>query len=272
MNKKRVLILLLVLALAMSMLAGCNKPTDKSTEAPAAETGAAKKIIVGTSAQYYPWAYQENDEIKGFEIDVWKEIAKRNNYELEFKLSKFSGLVGMLDTDEIDTIAHQMSITEERLEKYDFSEPYAYSYYDFFIKEDSTISTLEDLKGQKVGCMMGGNGERTLREINEKNNLNMEIVAYDGVATEQEVVLGRVVATWQGEIKTKTTIADNNLPLKQLNQKLVFETNAYPFKKSADSKVISEEVSKALKEMRQDGTLLKLSQQWFGIDTVNKPE
>ena len=87
-------------------------------------------ITIGTSASYKPWAYQENDEVKGFEIDVWNEIAKRNGLELKMKLGKFSGLVGMLDAGEIDSVAHQMSITPARLEKYLFSSPYAYSYYD----------------------------------------------------------------------------------------------------------------------------------------------
>jgi len=92
------------------------------------ESEGKTKVVVGTSASYRPWAFQENDEVKGFEMDVWKEIANRNNYELEFKLGKFSGLVGMLDAGEIDTVAHQMSITEEREKKYYFSEPYAYSF------------------------------------------------------------------------------------------------------------------------------------------------
>ena len=68
-----------------------------------------------------------------------EKIANRNNYELEFKLGQFSGLVGMLDAGEIDTVAHQMSITKEREEKYNFSTPYAYSYYDLFVAEKQQL-------------------------------------------------------------------------------------------------------------------------------------
>ncbi len=278
---KKVLALLLVFVLAFG-ITGCSgdNGTDTTTDETQNETQdqtndkseEKKKVVVGTSASYIPWAFQENDEIKGFEIDVWKEIAKRNNYELEFKLGQFSGLVGMLDAGEIDTVAHQMSITPERQEKYNFSEPYAYSYYDFFVKEDSSIQTREDLKGKKVGCWLGGNGEATLRQINDEYNLGLDIITYDGTSIEQELMIGRIDALWQGEIKTKTVIEENDMPIRQLNEKLVFETNAYPFRKDDEGQKLAEEVSEAIKSMREDNTLKELSEKWFGVDTTQMGE
>ncbi len=268
MNCKKIGMVLLVciMVVALSACGNAEKPAD-AKEPEMDKT----KVVVGTSASYNPWAYQENDEVKGFEIDVWNEIAKRNNYELEFKLGKFSGLVGMLDAGEIDTVAHQMSITPEREEKYLFSEPYAYSYYDLFVKDDSTYKTKDDLNGLKVGCWLGGNGEATLREINDKYGLNFDIVTFDGASIENEVVIGRLAALWQGEIKTKTTIETNKLALHQLNEKLVYEVNAYPFRKDDAGTKLSGEVTATIKAMREDGTLSELSSKWFKIDTT-KPE
>ncbi len=269
MNWKRLSSSLLVGVMALSLVAcGSNEKGSKETESDAEKT----KVVIGTSASYNPWAFQENDEVKGFEIDLWKEIAKRNNYELEFKLGQFSGLVGMLDASEIDTVAHQMSITPERQEKYNFSEPYAYSYYDLFVKDDSTYQTKEDLKGLKVGCWLGGNGEATLRKMNEEYNLGLDIVTFDGASIENEVVIGRLDALWQGEIKTNTTIKANKLPLRQLKEKLVYEVNAYPFRKDDEGKKLSEEVTKTIKAMREDGTLTELSNKWFNIDTTQSVE
>ena len=262
---KKILALLTSVLLVFG-LAGCTSQKEEATD-----TKDAEKVIVGTSASYYPWAYQENDELKGFEMDVWNEIAKRNNYELEFKLAKFSGLVGMLDAGEIDTVAHQMSITPERLEKYNFCEPYAYSYYDFAVKNDSDIKTKDDLKGKKVGCWLGGNGEKTLREANDKYGLNLEIVTFDGAPIEKEVELGRLDACWQGEIKTMSTIKENNLQLKMIGERLTFETNAYPFAKTEKGEKLSKEVSDTINAMREDGTLVALSEKWFGLNTIDKP-
>ncbi|WP_312906528.1 transporter substrate-binding domain-containing protein [Tissierella praeacuta] len=267
MKLKKILVVLLVFILAIWSTA-CK--SDQST--PAGQAEGKTKLVVGTSASYKPWAFQENDEVKGFEMDVWKEIAKRNNYELEFKLGQFSGLVGMLDAGEIDTVAHQMSITKEREEKYNFSTPYAYSYYDLFVAENSNYKNKEDLRGQKVGCWLGGNGEATLRQINEEYNLGFDIITFDGASIEEELSIGRLAALWQGEIKTKTIIQENNLDIRQLNEKLVYEVNAYPFRKDDAGQKLSQEVSEALNAMREDGTLEELSIKWFGIDTTKSEE
>lgn len=269
MKLKKVLVLMLALIIALGA-AACGQSGQASVSEGQAD--GKTKLVVGTSASYKPWAFQENDEVKGFEMDVWKEIAERNNYELEFKLGQFSGLVGMLDAGEVDTVAHQMSITEARLEKYNFSEPYAYSFYDLFVKDDSQYQSKEDLKGQKVGCWLGGNGEATLRQINDEYNLGFDIVTYDGVSMEEEVKIGRIAGLWQGEIKTKTVIEENDLPIRQLNEKLVYEVNAYPFRKDEAGQKMAEEVATAIKAMREDGTLAQLSEKWFGLDTTQAAE
>lgn len=264
--KKLCSVAMVVMGIGM-MLTGCG--SEASNEEVTAEN--AKEIVVGTSGSYYPWAFKKDDKLQGFEIDVWNEIASRNGYEIEYQTSKFSGLLGLLNSGKIDTIAHQMSITKEREEKYDFTEPYAYSYYDFAIKSDSTIATLDDLKGKKVGCWLGGNGEKTLRDANEKNELNLDIKTYDGAPIEKEVELGRLDAAWQGEVKMLSTIEQGDLDLKMLGARLAFEVNSYPFlKETADEEVIKS-VSETIKEMREDGTLSEISQKWFGLDTTNEP-
>ncbi|HZK28004.1 MAG TPA: transporter substrate-binding domain-containing protein [Thermoclostridium sp.] len=267
MKFKKVLAVSMALILMIGITA-CKGEKSIST----GQAGGKTKLVVGTSASYKPWAFQEDDEVKGFEMDVWREIANRNNYELEFKLGQFSGLVGMLDAGEIDTVAHQMSITEEREKKYNFSTPYAYSYYDLFVIESSNYKNKEDLKGQKVGCWLGGNGEATLRQINEEYDLELDIITFDGISIEEELSIGRLEALWQGEIKTKTIIEENDLNIRQLDEKLVYEVNAYPFRKDDEGARLSQEVSEVLDAMRKDGTLEKLSVEWFGIDTTKSEE
>lgn len=266
---KKFLSIILSISMVFS-LAACGKTSDSKAEGEGAKKE-KKTITIGTSGQYYPWAHMNEGKLEGFEISVWEEIAKRNNLEIKYETSKFSGLVGMLDAKKIDSIAHQMSITPEREEKYVFTEPYAYSYYDFMVLKDSPIKTLEDLKGKKVGCWLGGNGEKTLREMDKKFNLGLEIVTYDGTPIEKEVESQRIDAGWQGEIKTLATIEQSKLPLRLLGDKHVFEVNAYPFAKDFEDKQLIEDISKTIKNMREDGTLKKLSEKWFGINTVDKP-
>lgn len=276
-SRKLILFLILSIFVATIFFVGCGKSEDVVKETNSTKTEDTlnndeekQKIIVGTSGAYAPWSFKKDDKLQGFEIDIWNEIAKRNDIKVEFKLAKFSGLLGMLNSGQIDTIAHQMSITEERKELYNFTEPYAYSYYDFAVKKDSPIKSVEDLKGKKVGCWLGGNGEATLRQVNEEHQLNLDIKTYDGAPIEKEVELDRLDACWQGEVKTKTVIEQEDLNLRLIGEKLTFEVNAYPFTKDEKNNKLIEKINKTIKEMHEDGTLSKLSQKWFGLDTTKK--
>lgn len=102
--------LLLSLVMGAMVFTGCGNKAATTT-ANNDSTKKDKVIRVGTSGEYLPWTFKEGGELKGFEIDVWNEIGKRTGYKVEFKVSKFSGLFGMLDAGQIDTIAHQISTT-----------------------------------------------------------------------------------------------------------------------------------------------------------------
>ncbi|SFJ52653.1 putative amino-acid transport system substrate-binding protein [Terrisporobacter glycolicus] len=266
---KKIITVLSSLMIGVTMLVGCSGSNDKSQDS--SNKDSKEKLVVGVSTEYYPWCFKENDENKGFEVDVWKEIGKRTGYDIEFQTAKFSGLVGMLDAEKIDTVAHQMSTTEERREKYDFTETYAYSKYKFIVPENSKISKMEDVKGMKVGCVLGGNGEKTIKDLNEKHKLGLEIVTYDGVPMEQDVVDGRIDVAWLSEVKAKTTIEQGKLPLKIADiDTSVYEINQYPFRKEEASKDRIAKVNEAIKAMHEDGTFTELSKKWFGIDTTKE--
>lgn len=263
----RLWIIALLFFFAAAALAGCSRDGGGG----AAAQPAKKSIRVGTSGEYFPWCFKKDDKLQGFEIDVWNELARRAGYELEFKVSKFSGLFGMLDTGQIDTVAHQISTTEERRKKYDFSATYAYSAYQFVVPAASGLSELGDFAGKKVGVVLGGNGEKTLKELNARHNLNIAVVAYDGTPLEKDVELGRLDAAWLGAIKAKTTIEQGKLQLKLAAARTdVFEINQYPFRKDEQGRKLLEDVNAAIKAMREDGTLSRLSVKWFGADTTKQ--
>lgn len=269
-RNKKLIGVLSVFILGMSLVVGCSSTSDDESNVSSNDT-ANEKLIVGVSTEYAPWCFVENDENKGFEIDVWTEIAQRAGFDIEYQTAKFSGLIGMLDAGKIDTIANQMSTTPERLEIYDFTDTYAYSKYKFVVPEDSTISKIEDVKGMKVGCVLGGNGEKTIRALNEEYNLELDIVTYDGVPMEQDVELGRIDAAWLSEVKAQTTIDESGLKLKIANVDTgVYEINQYPFRKEEQSADRIAKVNEAIQSMHEDGTFTALSNKWFGIDTTKE--
>lgn len=239
------------------------------TEAKSATTTSERKLVkVGVSGTYVPWCYQEDGKDVGYEIAVWNEIAKRSDFDVEFVNAKFSGLFGLLDSGQIDTIAHQVSETEERKEKYDFSVPYAVSTYSFAVKDDSPYQTEADLMEKKVGVGVGGNGEKTINELNEQENLSLIISTYDSGAGIGigDVDLGRIDAFWIGTIAGKVTIEQAEYAMHVIESDFVHEVNRYPFAKSEENKVLLAKVDEALTSMTEDGTLQSLAKEWLQVD------
>ncbi len=68
---------------------------------------AATEVKVGMSGRYFPFTFVKQDELQGFEVDVWNEIGKRNDYKVEFVTANFSGLFGLLENGRIDTISKE---------------------------------------------------------------------------------------------------------------------------------------------------------------------
>ena len=123
-------------------------------------------LRVGMSGQYFPFTFVEQDVLKGFDVDVMKAIGKEMGREIQFQTANFSGLFGMLGAGRIDTVANQITITDERKKAYLFSEPYVYDGAQVVVKKgNDEIQGVEDLKGKTVAVNLGSNFESLLREL-----------------------------------------------------------------------------------------------------------
>lgn len=227
-----------------------------------------KNIIkVGTSGAYFPFSYHEKDELKGFEVDIWRAIAKKMGYEVEFKTSKFSGLFGMLETSKIDTIANQITITNSRKQKYNFSNTYVYDGAFIIVhKDNDTINSFDDLKGKKIGVSLASNYEQILKDLN-KDNL-VQIIPYDGEGHKQDTIIKRIDGYVEDKTSAVAAAKEHNLPIKPVGKALLPLENAFPFLKSNEN--LLKKVDVAMSELEKDGTFSKISVKWFGSD-ITKP-
>jgi len=227
---------------------------------------AKQTVNVGMSGNYVPFTFSEKDVLQGFEVDLWKEIALRSDYEVKFVLSTFSGLFGMLEAGHIDTIANQITITPARLERYVFSNPYVIDGVQIVTKKGrEDITTVDDLKGKKVAVNLGSNFEEILRSIDTKKEIN--IITYDsGFA--QDVVLGRTDAFIMDRVGSAALIKKSKLPLQLAGQPFEKIENAMPFLNKPKQIIIRDKVNAALLSMKNDGTLAKISVKWLGADVT----
>lgn len=245
---------------------GSNNDTTESTE-----TTETTPIKVGMSGSYKPYTYlDESGTLTGFDVEVWQEIAKRTGREVEFVTSDFSGLFGMLDVGQIDTIANQITITDERLEKYDFSVPYVYYGAQLMTRvDDDSVYDLETLKGKKVGVSLGSNYETMVKAFDTANEIT--VVTYDsGSGAYQDLSLGRIDAVLNDKLALLSVVNESGLNLKLAGEPIESLTNAFPFVKSEANGAFLIEVNQAIEAMYADGTMKSLSLKYFNVDITER--
>ncbi|WP_286221386.1 amino acid ABC transporter substrate-binding protein [Marinobacter apostichopi] len=221
-------------------------------------------IRVGMSGQYFPFTFVEQDTLKGFEVDVMDAIAKEMGREVEYQTAAFSGLFGMLGAGRIDTVANQITITEERQRAYLFSEPYVYDGAQVVTKAgNEDINGVEDLKGKTVAVNLGSNFEALLRDLPYADEI--DIKTYES-NIERDTALGRVDAFVMDRVSASQIIKEKPLPLALAGPTFSQITNAYPFKDTERGRALRDEVNAALKTLRDNGTLKAISEDWFGTD------
>ncbi|MGE5627381.1 MAG: amino acid ABC transporter substrate-binding protein [Solirubrobacterales bacterium] len=265
MKSKFIKSIMAVSLLAVVAFTGCSAASNNAGK------NSVKTIKVGMSGGYYPYTFKNNNNnLDGFEVDVWNEIGKRTGYKVEYVAASFSGLFGMLDTAKLDTIANEITITDQRKAKYLFTDPYVYSGAQLMVKQgNDTIKTLADLKGKKVGVSLGSNYEQIIKDYDK--NKEITVVTYDNDGgMRQDVALGRLDAMMDDKVSALAVIKENKLPLQLAGTDVQPLENAFPFVNNDENKAIIEKVNKALADMRSDGTLGKISDKWVGLDITKK--
>jgi len=116
------------------------------------------KIIVGTSADFPPFEYiSEDGTFVGFDIEMVTKVLEDAGYTVEVKDIAFDSLILSLENGKIDVIAAAMTITEEREEQIDLSNPYYEADQSVLTKVGSNLNlnTSQDLQNYTVGAQTG---------------------------------------------------------------------------------------------------------------------
>lgn len=283
----------LVYALTLTlMLAGCGSnnnsansggpsgnvaeaaPQASADAAPTAEDpGKVTKIVVGTGTGFPQVCFiDENGKLTGFDVELLKEIDSRlPQYEFELSTMDFSNLLLSLETQKIDLVAHVMEKNPEREQKYSFNkEAYAHWRNRIIVaKDNNSIQTLDDLKGKKVLTGATSAQAQILENYNKANGDAISIVYQNGAAndTVSQISSGRVEATLAADFVLP--VIDPQSKLKAVGDELSSADILYVFRKDdAESQKLSDAIDGAIKELKADGFLGKLSTEWLGADVT----
>jgi polar amino acid transport system substrate-binding protein len=263
-RKLLALALALMLALSVMGLAGCG--TDDAEEPDDGDVAEFTliqegRLIAGSDTAYPPFEFIEDGEVKGFDVDLLAAIAEKMGLESEFKSYNFDALiVGLQGGTEFDLIASAMTITEERAQQVDFSDPYIDSNQSLTVREDSDFETLAELEGAKIGVQSGTTGEEFTR-----NNLpeGATVVPFENILQAMQALQAGEVDGVVNDLPISADIVlDESRELKIVEELITNEQYGFAF--NQDNPGLRDAVNDALAELKSDGTYDDIYRKWFG--------
>ena len=257
------------LAAAALLLAACGKkePEAIAPAGPAATASAAasaKVYTVGTDAAYAPFESQnEKGEIVGFDVEVVQATAKKAGIELKFVNTPWEGIFNALGQGDRDLVVSAVTITAERKQTMDFSDPYFDAQQLIAVKESSKVVRFADLKKLKIGVQTGTTGEEAVAKLVGKTNPNikrfestplalkeLEAGGVDAVVADNGVVIHYVANNPGGKFKT---VADKE-----------FVPEQYGMALKKGNVELQSKLNKGLAEIKADGSYDLIYKKYFG--------
>jgi len=219
-------------------------------------------IRTGVDATFAPHAMPRlGGGIEGFNVELGQEIGRRLGRPIEIDGTEFSALIPGMNAKKYDFVLAPTTATPERAKTMLFSEGYMETDYRFLQKKgDKPIASLEDLKGRTISLNKGSAYETWGRQNAEKYGFKFDVYGNNADAV-QAVLSGRADANLAGHTVVMWAAKQNPalVPTYTYKTGLVW---AIAFR--ADDKAGRAEINNVIKCMKQDGTMAKLYQKWFG--------
>jgi putative glutamine transport system substrate-binding protein len=269
MKKLYVLLAGLVIIIALA-IAGCSSATDSkpaaggtsvAPEIKAIQDRGALKVGVKVDVPKFGFKDPKTGQIDGFEIDLTKALAKKilgdeNKFEAQGVTAKTRG--PLLDNGEVDLVIATFTITEERKQSYNFSDPYFTDGVALMVKKDSGITDLKGLADKTIGVAQSATSKKAIQEAADKQGIKVKFLEF-GTYPEIKTALdsGRIDcfsvdgAILYGYLDDSTVI---------LNDRFAPQEYGVASKKANEG--LAKLVNDTISDMKKSGELDKLLQKW----------
>ncbi|MGC4017875.1 MAG: transporter substrate-binding domain-containing protein [Muricomes sp.] len=275
--KRKIFSALLIATMTITMLAGCQKPSDnaspdtqteeKAKTAPSDVQDSMKGVTlkVGTSGLFGPFSYYDEDgkTLIGYDLDLLADLQKILGFDIDngIQAMDYSALTASLAGGKLDVGAAALCATDERKEVMNFTDTYCDSGQVVMINKEKAkdIAGVDDLSGKKVAVEKG-----TASHMYATKNLpDSEIEVHDTITTAYESLeQGKVDAVIQdgpgAAFYIKTTA---NTKLEVTGEEFNQGQAPYAIAVSKDCKYL-EQINTALNMLQKDGTLDELYAKW----------
>ena len=257
-KKFSIKVLLLILTSLMFVLAGCGGDSE-SEPADNGENGEVKKLIAGTDATYAPMESMDKDgEVVGIDVDIVNAIAEEAGFEVEFKNIGWEPLFPAVDNDEVDFAVSSITITDEREQSFDFTDPYYVANQIILVPEDSDIKEFADLEGERASAQINTTGHIVLQDLLGKTS--KDIVAAETMPFAIEEMLNGNAVAAVGDNSTVNEYIKNNPDVKAKTiEDDSFEKEYYGLMVKKENKEVMDLLNDGIQKIKESGELEEIT-------------
>lgn len=293
MKSKKLITALVLIGILSTGLSGCGKKNEAAsgnsqpsitavsdTKDAAADTSTAtkvKKVRVAVANDFNPYAYlDEKGNYIGYEVDVLKKVDELLP-QYEFEYQTVADQFVALTSNKVDLISHQWESNPERQKTYLFGNEIVTTWAAYIITKEGAekLQTYQDLEGKTVGTFQGSNDAYQLETYNKEHNnaIKLEYSSGDFSVTISKLENGGIDAFLLPPSYISSIEEGYNVKLQRADKPAYYSGTYFIYRKDdEDETALKEAVDNALKTLHDDGTLVKISNQWLGGDYTVEPE
>ena len=258
------------LLIAGLVLSACGKSEPPATTAAPAASAAepapapAKIHAVGTDAAYAPFESQnETAEIVGFDIDVVKAVAQKTGMEVKFVNTPWEGIFNTLQQGDRDFLVSAITITDERKQSMDFTDPYFDAHQLIAVKQNSKVAKFDDLKKMKVGVQTGTTGDEVVTKLQGKNSTHIKRFESTPLALKELEAGGVDAVVADNGVVINYATNNPDAKFKSVTDK-TFQPEQYGIAVKKGNTELLDKLNKALGDIKADGTYDRIYTKYFG--------
>lgn len=252
--KKSFTSILIITILALTSLIGCGLSTPET-------------LRVGVAIAYPPFEYYDTDNVTptGYDVELITEIAARIGMNTEFIDKEWNDIFDGLRKDEYDCIVSAVTITDERIAEFDFSDSYIQNYPCIVVlkETDNKPTSPMDLEGMSVCYQRGTTSENYISQYKANNGLNCDTYGYTKIEScFEELSLKRVDAIFVDSTVASCYCTDED-SLYEVTWQQDGAPEEFGIVIPKSNPELTDKINNALSDMKADGTIDALIDKYF---------
>ena len=239
-----------------------------TTSAGQKATPVKSKYVIASDSSFAPFVFQNSsNQYTGIDMDLIKAIAEDQGFEIEITNPGFDAAINAVQSGQADGMIAGMSVTDARKETFDFSDSYYTANTILGVKESSTVSSYEDLKGKTVGVKNGTASQTFLTENQSKYGYKIKTFA-DGSSMYDSLNTGSIDAVMDDEPVLKYSISQGQKLKTPIEGTPIGET-AFAVKKGSNPELI-EMFNNGLANLKASGEFQKILDKYLATDSTSE--